>query len=376
MTQLRKLSELPDMHLEAGVLGVLTLLLWIQALFTSPYHEQSIDSLRGDWMVPLAVFAFGLLYCRRIVRDIGLEAAGRLIGTITIAALHAMFLFFLFEQGWVWLREGSFPFGYARFGNRDNLSVLTNTGLSLVITDILARSILKKKASFLPAPLLYTLLILGLLATYTLTTRNGTVGVMLFLIAMTGMLLSRHSISPKTLVVGAVLTVAVALLAIGSYNTVSRWQNLSESGNIALDTEHQRFWLNDKIFPRPQTTSGTPLEESAYMRIVWAKEALKQIIKHPVGAGYNHQALGSAIRLEYDGPIRVGASHNGLLELTLGGGVPALVLWLTFTAILLRRGWVSFFKHSHLTGHRLEMFMPLSALFIGPRSAQTDDRAQ
>ena len=382
--QFKHLSRLRPLLPEGGVLLVLSVWLILQAIFISHTPGETLDLIRGDWIVALAVMTLGLLFVLRMATLLNITVSGETICTTIVAALYAMILFCLADQVWLWLQDGSFVFGYARFGNRDNLSVLTNTGLSLVIGDILSRAVLKKPATHFSNRILGALFLAGLIATYTLATRNGTIGVALFLLLTLGILLRHLAISPKTLAIGILLVITIGGIAIGSYHTDSRWKGLSETVGVALDTDNNRFWLNDRIFPRPQTPSGAPLEESAYMRIAWAKEAVRQIGKHPFGVGYNHQALGAAIKLEYDGPIRVGASHNGLLEFALGGGIPAIVLWLLFTALLLRRGWHSFFHNGtpagmllffsvfcyfsrcaldgHLTGHRLEMFMLITAL--------------
>jgi hypothetical protein len=41
---------------------------------------------------------------------------------------------------------------------------------------------------------------------------------------------------------------------------------------------------------------GSPVSGSNYERIAWAKEALLQIAREPIGVGYNRSAFGVALK--------------------------------------------------------------------------------
>ena len=70
------------------------------------------------------------------------------------------------------------------------------------------------------------------------------------------------------------------------------------------------------------------MDASAYMRIAWFKEALVFIGEHPLGIGYGRNAFGHGIKIKYG--KRVGHSHSGILDLTIGTGIPGALLWLGF----------------------------------------------
>lgn len=392
LSRMKRLSALRN---EAFLLGALSAWLLIQSAFISPYPQTSLANLRGDWMVGLAVALVGLLLALRLAdsREVpGASANGAI--TVVVLALLAHVAFALGEQVWIWVQSGVFPFGHARFGNRDNLSVLNNTLLALVIGDLMSRSVLGSGAVRLPQWAMWAAFVTGLVATITLATRNGTLQVVFFLVLSAALLTLKGGRQWRRRGLSLSAMVAVLAIAFGyiSIQTDSRWHRFAETVDIALDTQTHRHWLNSERYPLPHTGKGEYVEESAYLRIAWLKEGLRQIARHPLGVGYDHQAFGAALRLEVAEPITAGASHNGLIEFTIANGIPGIILWTALNVALVIRGWRSFVNggnpagmllvmnvicyfsrcalDGHLSGHRLEMFMLITALLAASCAMQ------
>jgi hypothetical protein len=173
----------------------------------------------------------------------------------------------------------------------------------------------------------------------------------------------------------------INIFAISTINTDSRWAGFWDTVEVATDIENNRAWLDSSKHPYPKTKNGDPVDASAYLRIAWITLTIEGIEKHPLGYGYGLGAAGKYIEEEYERKGFV-SSHSGILDFTLANGVPGLILWILFSAMLLWSGWSVFMKGNpyglllilmlanfftrtvldgHFGGFRFKMF----ALFMG-----------
>ena len=110
---------------------------------------------------------------------------------------------------------------------------------------------------------------------------------------------------------------------------------------------------------------------------------MEQIVEHPWGVGFGHKAFGWAVNEAYGIDSGHESSHSGILDFTLANGIPGIVLWLAFSAVLMNFGFQSFRRtgspaglmlaltvfgyfircilDGHLSGWRFEMY----ALAVG-----------
>jgi O-antigen ligase len=174
----------------------------------------------------------------------------------------------------------------------------------------------------------------------------------------------------------------------------ARWQGFSEAAAVAFDTKNNMAWLDRGKYPLPLMQNGQPVEESAYSRLAWAKVAVEQIQRHPLGLGYGHKAFGWAVNSSYNVNTGHESSHSGLLDFTLANGIPGLLLWLALSAALITSGWCAFRnRHSpvglmlaftviaylvrclidgHLSGFRFEMYAFLVGALIMAQATENE----
>lgn len=143
----------------------------------------------------------------------------------------------------------------------------------------------------------------------------------------------------------------------------------------------------------PSTPSGKPLEESAYARADWARQAVEAIARKPLGIDYGHDAFGRAVEMRY-GHKGMGSSHSGWLDFALANGIPGLALLLALGIAVVADGWhrfrdrgdgyapmltITVFGHllrclldGHLSGWRFALFaLTLGIVIVSGISAAT-----
>lgn len=355
----QQLGQLLPASLQIPAKLYLLLSAWLLAtvmLADNPLN--SLSQYRGEWLMAFFAMAVGLLLAR-LAESGQLKGLSRstLLGSVNLAlAIPCMIL--IGHRVWFLIQNHTLPMvdDVPLFG-RTSLSYVHNLLYGMLLADALARS--SGKVQLLPVPKSGLLLAFALsfFCTYLLNTRNGTLGVLLMTLfaALIAWYQHRQRINNALL---ALLMLAL-LLAMGGYAKLSydaepRWAAFGESTRLALDTQHSKAWLDDSI-PLPLMSNGRPVDHSAYMRLAWFKEGALAILDNPLGVGFGRNAFGHAMQRKY-GEGR-GHSHSSLIDFTLSGGIPGLLLWLIFSASLLRLGWQAYFRAHDVVGMALVMLI-------------------
>lgn len=358
----------------AGLLVALTLWLLLQSTLISPRSAEALEMFRGDWLVALSVMFVALLSAATTPKP----PFDHVRSAITLSLLIHIIAMLLYQVA-IWVAVGQFPFGATPFAERDYHSMLATILAALALAELLARLPTKchDKSHSLRLPIIS--LSLACIATLTLASRNATLIVAVLLLVGGFVFCARTQLSGKGKAITA-LSVAL-LLSFGAwlgFETDARWAGFTEAASIAIDTDKHLTWLDTKKYPKPTTSSGKPIEESAYLRLAWAKVGAEQIAHYPLGLGYGHKAFGWAIERSYHVQTDHESSHSGLIDFTLANGIPGLVLWLALSASLAMAGWRGFRQYGspaglaltlsviaylvrclldgHLSGFRLEMY--------------------
>lgn len=317
----------------------------------------SLSQYRGEWLMAFFALTVGLLLAR-------LAEAGKLKGLSRNALLGSINLALaipcLIQIGHSLLffsQHQTLPLWDVPLFGRTSLSYVHNLLYGMLLADALARSSGKTPLLPLSRSGLLLAFALSFFCTYLLNTRNGTLDVLLITLfaALIAWYQHRQQINNALL---AVLMLAL-LLAMGGYAKLSydaepRWAAFGESTRLALDTQHSKAWLDDRI-PLPLMSNGHPVDHSAYMRLAWFKEGVQAILDNPLGVGFGRNAFGHAMQRKY-GEGR-GHSHSSLIDFTLSGGIPGLLLWFIFSASLLRLGWRAYFSGNDVVGMALVMLI-------------------
>lgn len=355
---------------------------WIvlQSVFISPFPARALDLMPGGWLVPLATGAIGLLAAVRM--------SGRQAVTAATLALAAHIAILIGYQAGAVLKTGSLPAVLTPYAERDFHSLVNVFLIAMLLADRLSRRLNGTAALALPSPVAWGLLAMAMVADPLLRTRNGTLVSALLVIATLGLLLTRTRLR-HAMVLFAAVAATLAVLVTATLVADARWKGFGAAVGVALHSD-SLYWL-DPTLPLPATPAGQPVDESAYMRTAWARQALEAIARHPLGLGFGHQAFGWAVELKY-GVKGMESSHSGWLDFALANGLPGLALWLALSVWLILAGWRRFVREGdgaalllaavvfcylarclvdgHLSGWRLALF----ALLVGAALGTTAKR--
>lgn len=361
----------------ALALAVLTAWIAVQAVVLALEPAAALDQLRANWLQPLLVGALAALIAARIPVTWALRAI------ITGLSAHLAWVFI--HQFGIAVHTGIWPLGLMPFAGRDYQSLIVGFLASLLIAERLSWLMRSDSPPAWSARTGWIFLFFVLAGDVLIRTRNGAIVIVVLVIAATGLSLVSSRLRLRwrgMVVIGAVL---VAILSSLSIQGDRRWHGLGESTKIGW-TDTGTYWLTGSPTSLPPTPSGAPLEESAYMRAAWARQAVDFITEYPLGIGFAHDAFGHALALKH-GVSGWGSSHSGWLDFALGAGIPGLVLLLFTAALAVRGGWKQFrwdrdgvgllfgflvggyllrcLLDGHLSGWRLGLFALLAGTLIG-----------
>ncbi len=371
----RTVRPLSPPSLKAAAWGLVATTAWLvlHSITVAPAPTLALDNLRGDWIVPLLTAALAVWAATQLPQ-------GRAAQAVTLAlAAHMVWLL-----GWqlhLWLVAGAWPFKATPFAAYDYHGTLNSFFLSLLVADRLAWVLEKYSPLALSQRFGWVLLLLSLASDLALQSRNSTAITVLLLLAASLALLRASSRQGRVIAIAAGMIVMVGA---GSLSFDSRWQGLRESTAIGWSSPSS-YWLTNDEATRPVTPSGAGLEESAYLRTAWARQAVLAIGEHPLGLGFGRDGFGRAIAEKYNTPGMV-SSHSGWLDFALGAGLPGLALLLLTAGLAIRGGWMSFRQHGdggglmliflvggysvrclldgHLSGWRLGLFAFICGVLI------------
>ena len=95
--------------------------------------------------------------------------------------------------------------------------------------------------------------------------------------------------------------------------------------------------------------NGVAVDASAYTRVAFIHAGLRLIGERPLGVGYGRNAFVHALR-ENGSDAQVGHAHSGWIDLGIGAGIPAVMLWLLFMGSLMVTGGVRYFRDQNPHG--------------------------
>ena len=166
--------------------------------------------------------------------------------------------------------------------------------------------------------------------------KNGVVYSAALLLLFLGVLMFRNFRSHwaiKLLVLGVVLVIGVLFVA-NSIQTNDSWRTLSADAKIARDTQTYQQWKYNGEKGYPNNELGTMVSVTNYERMAWAKEGIKLAIQNPLGYGLIERSFGHLAKLNWP-DSKLHQSHSGWIDLTLGLGIPGILLILSSLLLLL-----------------------------------------
>jgi len=94
---------------------------------------------------------------------------------------------------------------------------------------------------------------------------------------------------------------------------------------IALQVDRYEHWKNYDDRGYPFNEFGQPVAVSYYSRLAWGINAAKLVPVYPLGFGLIERSFGQIGKLRWPGS-NLDQSHSGWLDLTLGIGIPGIIL--------------------------------------------------
>lgn len=312
------------------LIGVLTMWILCNALWISDEPVWALSEIAGQWVNPLIAGLLGAMVGLAVMRDV--LPLSRVVMTLVLAlAAHTLFLDITALYAWLIKGEAARR-SMGLTDGPDKSNYLTIAFLGFVFSEIYLRAVARKR--FLPLNKLglWAFAVLGLLGFYLEEIRNGVAPVAAILLSFLMLYIVAHRTSLRPLRLS--LHIAIALLVTSGLvlfmvKTDARWQNTIDSAKFAWQTQDNSAWLfDDKPKKQSRLPNGKPIEESSYLRTAMIKEGLQIIAAHPFGVGYGRNAFGHALTSKYG--RGGGHSHSGILDFTIGLGVPGFLLWVSF----------------------------------------------
>ncbi|MGE5240816.1 MAG: O-antigen ligase family protein [Bacteroidota bacterium] len=321
----------------------LALILWmvIVAVFLSSETAWSLGELAGQWGMGLLTLALGAVTGMWLQESKRRQAT---LLTMIFAALIAHVIYLDLYGLWAFVNTGEMP---RRIGGLEDSLDKASLGAwlagSFLMAEIVARLTTQHRVLRVHNIVLAALVIAVLFGSYLAASRNGMIVLLLLMILSGAMyVMAVHPVSRNRILILLAGTVIVAPLLVTVLVRVDdRWQTFMQTMPIALDTKHNRNWLElDK--PLPTLPDGRPVEDSNYKRIAWLKEGIILVMERPLGRGFGRQIFGHALKEKYAVVKPETHPHNGLLGLAIGAGIPGVVLWIAFCIFLIRLGYQGF----------------------------------
>jgi hypothetical protein len=144
----------------------------------------------------------------------------------------------------------------------------------------------------------------------------------------------------KVLFIG-LTSVLVVIFLVNHIQKNESWSTFRADMTIALDTDSYDQWKFFGAKGYPNNESGKVVSITNYERMAWGKIGLSLVPHNPLGYGLIEESFGKLTKQKWpESSLR--QSHSGWLDLTLGIGVPGLMLvWVAMLGSFILLGKVS-----------------------------------
>jgi len=315
---------------ELWLLLALSAWLLVQTAFISPTPESSLVQWVDEWLQFLLMALVGI----NIARLHGPASRWLVVALFAGAFLHVLSTLGLQVQA---LMSGGAPaYGNSLLGNYGYVSPFTTAAFAWLLADTANRLWHDKKLFPWPGWVLAFFMLLTLAADIFLMAKAAQVMILLLVGVVLAGFLWHGKIRRKAVLLALPLVVlgAAAVLHFGS----ERWHGATESIALAWEGPLTTETLTGSNDPNARVNQ---VEQSFYLRMLWARTGLEGIADHPLGLGYGADAFGRYVHERFGIPGLI-SSHSGWIDFALANGVIGLALFLALALALVRRGYLSF----------------------------------
>jgi hypothetical protein len=157
--------------------------------------------------------------------------------------------------------------------------------------------------------------------------KNGIVYALVLICIFIGLVLFK-SFKAFPIKTGSMLVVFVVVLGVFVKSHVANnrsWQTIFADAQIAVQTDAYPNWRCTAVLGLPKNSFGEEVSVTNYERISWGLKATRLIMEYPLGFGLVERSFGAIGREKWPNSC-LSQSHSGWLDLTLGIGIPGLLL--------------------------------------------------
>ena len=168
--------------------------------------------------------------------------------------------------------------------------------------------------------------------------KNGMVYSAVLLLLFLGVLVVhnfRRHWTIKLLVLGVVLATG-ALFVVKNIQANDSWRTLSADLKIARETQTYQQWKYNGEKGYPNNELRSMVSVTNYERIAWGKTGAQLILHNPLGYGLIERSFGHLAKISWP-DSKLHQSHSGWIDLSLGLGVPGILVLLAALLVLLFR---------------------------------------
>jgi len=315
----------------AGSLVVFVLYVLFHSIYLSHEMLWSLSEFKSHIFYPFLYFTMGILLASYVSQSKDVTKETLITIFFYSIFIHILYLDLvaldkLFHDGVMMRRYGGL------MDSPVQPNYLTNILLAMIIAEFVYRLRVKKQVLKVSNGVLYLLLIACIFSTFVEALRLGDIALVFLGIGSSMAFLyknNQYSVGIKRFIATSLIIILTIPLAY-NLNTDPRWAKLIETIPLAMDTSNSMHWL-DRSQKAPKTESGHEVKGSNYERIAWAMKALEYSKENPMGVGFGRNAFGHAME-ERHGSLatRGGSAHSSILDLTVGAGIFATLLWLFF----------------------------------------------
>jgi len=330
--------------------GALLAWLVVQTLLVSQEPGWALKEIKGQWLPAQMCAVIGIAVA--LLPRLGGGFTRQRILTFVVFGLVVQTAFSILVTVPDFLGAGNFPQGKTTWtAGKLEISFWNNLVLAFLAVELLSRWRYRTRLTELRLVWVIGSVVLVLLSNILFGARNGIIGSLMLLFSLAFLMMWRERRALGWRQAAAFLGLVVLLvggLAISSYKTDQRWQRLGETAELAWQIERHDTWLHPDEAGYPKTTAGNEVERSAYQRVSWIRAGLDLIATYPLGVGYGRNAFGHALRQTQD--TRLGHAHSGVIDWTIGVGIPGLLLWLGFLGWMAWHGIRRYFQRNDVLG--------------------------
>ena len=340
---LKILKESRDFNLIIGLLSLFIVYVFFHSIFVSLEPDWSLSEFKSHIVYPSIYFIVGLLLANYVYKSKSISKESLITILFYSLFLHILYLDiaaidFLWHEGTMLRRYG---------GLMDSPvlpNYLTNILLAMIIAEVVYRLRVKKKVLKVSDSILLLLLVFCIFSTFIEALRLGDIALVFLGIGSSMAFLYKnkdYSAKVKSFIsIGLILVLTIPLIY--NINTDPRWAKLVETVPVAMSSSDDESFI-DPAAPVLKTVSGYEVTGSNYTRIVYAIKSFKFIGEDPMGVGFGRNAFGHALELRHPEYAKRGMhAHSAILELSLGGGIIATLIWLSFIFVITRVSIIEF----------------------------------